>query len=89
MESDTPITKEKIMETLIGILKKRSRFRDMAIHEKTHFGRDLNLDREELATFIREVEKTYQLSITSNVIVFVREIGQLAFYIESQIFKKN
>lgn len=88
MDLNTPIPKEKIAETMILILKKQERFKDITITEKSQFDRDLRLGKKEFSEFIREVEITFHLDITSNVTVFMREIGQLAYYIESQIIKK-
>lgn len=83
---NTKSTREKIITTLQKLLQEQSRFSQVQISESTHFDRDLHLTQNELKNFIQSVEITFEITITSNALVFIREIGQLVFYLESKIF---
>lgn len=88
MDETTQTTKEKILETIIGILRKQKRFNNLEITEKTHFDRDLKVNALEISKFSRELELSFGIQITSNTMVFLRDMESLVFYIDTQIFKK-
>ncbi len=86
---DIPQTsKEEILETIIEILKKQKRFKDLKIKEKTHLDRDLKMNASEISEFSRGIEISFGVQITSNTMVFLRDIESLVFYIQTQILKK-
>lgn len=88
MDNTIQSTKDKILETTIGILKKQKRFKDVGISEKTHLDRDLKITGVEVSEFARGLEISFGIQITSNTMVFLRDFESLVFYIDSQIFKK-
>lgn len=88
MDDTTQTTKEKILETVIGILKKQKRFQNLEITEKTHLDRDLKINATETSKFGRGIELSFGIQITSNTMVFLRDMESLVFYIDTQIFKK-
>jgi acyl carrier protein len=86
---DIPQTsKEEILERIIEILKKQKRFKDLKITEKTHLDRDLKMNASEISEFSRGIEISFGVQITSNTMVFLRDIESLVFYIQTQILKK-
>jgi acyl carrier protein len=86
---DIPQTsKEEILERIIEILKKQKRFKDLKIKEKTHLDRDLKMNASEISEFSRGIEISFGVQITSNTMVFLRDIESLVFYIQTQILKK-
>jgi acyl carrier protein len=88
MDDTTQTTKDKILETITGILKKQKRFKDFEITGKTHLDRDLKMSAVEIAKFARGMEVSFGVQITSNTMVFLRDMESLVFYIDTQIFKK-
>lgn len=88
MDNTIQSTKDKILETTIGILKRQKRFKKIEITEKTHLDRDLKITGLEVSEFARGLEISFGIQITSNTMVFLRDFESLVFYIDSQIFKK-
>ncbi|MEB2785237.1 hypothetical protein [Algoriphagus persicinus] len=88
MDNSIQTTKDKILLTAIGILKKQKRFKDIEISDKTHLDRDLKITGVEVSAFSRALELSFGIQITSNTMVFLRDMESLVFYIDSQIFKK-
>lgn len=88
MDDTTQTTKEKILETIIGILKKQKRFNGLEITEKTHLDRDLKMNATEISKFGRGIELSFEIQITSNAMIFLRDMESLVFYVDTQLFKK-
>lgn len=78
-------TKSKIVDSIVGLLIKNPKLTDKIMGERSHFDRDLKLNNDEIKNLVTDLEKKFKIRITSNVTVFAREIGQLAFYIENQL----
>jgi acyl carrier protein len=88
MDDSPQPSKEEILETIIGILKKQKRFKDLKIKEKTHLDRDLKMNASEISEFPRRIEVSFGFQITSNTMVFLRDIESMVFYVHTQILKK-
>lgn len=80
--------KEKIEKTVIQLIRNQSRYKKMSIDPKTHLDRDLRMGNKEITKLTRDLELTFDIQLTGNAMIFLRDIESIVFYVETQIFKK-